>query len=472
MNFVRPEVLDFVPPNVTDSDAPVVSVPTATSAVDVDMDEEKEWDDEEEERSRGQDAKLAFTHPNASLHAYAESLLRLLNKLDAVESGGDRKVRERRREVVRRIESEAEGVERWWRGVWRAYVGKRRREEGTKEGEGEAKEVEMNDEENLMEQKKDVEMKDAATAEAEMKEVKATVPASDEGFAEGQESDEGFTEGEMDTVMPSEEATAGVEASGSPEEQRSTNVDESAPSPIEVDGPSTTASASDTASSKPLDSAVKSELAPIDVNAPPASANDTITSSAGDDSAPIDVDPETPAAAPTNDTTSDAASIDVDGPDSTPAIDTDSAATPIDTESNPDIDISVAATIDSSSTIDPADVDFEVDGDGDGSVTPVDATTDDEEYEWIDDASSTHGGDDGDNSLSYANVKKMNASDPSSARKVQCRGMVKKEKVRGRRAGSRVRMRDPELVNLKSPRVRSGSRSVKSRSKSKERGRK
>ncbi|KAF8889056.1 hypothetical protein BD779DRAFT_1521733 [Infundibulicybe gibba] len=62
--------------------------------------------------------KLAYTHRNAPLLAYAEELSRLLVKLDAVESWGVKAVRERRRQVVRAVEAEAEALERLWKGVW------------------------------------------------------------------------------------------------------------------------------------------------------------------------------------------------------------------------------------------------------------------------------------------------------------------------------------------------------------------
>ncbi|KAJ6630114.1 hypothetical protein B0H10DRAFT_1985046, partial [Mycena sp. CBHHK59/15] len=70
----------------------------------------------------GQNAKLAFTPTNVPLHTHMEMLSRLLVSLDSVESWGDRKVRERRRDVVRMVEGEAGRLEEFWRGVWAAHT--------------------------------------------------------------------------------------------------------------------------------------------------------------------------------------------------------------------------------------------------------------------------------------------------------------------------------------------------------------
>ena len=63
---------------------------------------------------------LAYTPTNAPLHQYYEELNRLLTKLDEVESFGDRSVRDRRRELARLVEREAERVDQWKVAVWRA----------------------------------------------------------------------------------------------------------------------------------------------------------------------------------------------------------------------------------------------------------------------------------------------------------------------------------------------------------------
>jgi hypothetical protein len=67
-------------------------------------------------------ARLAFTHTNVPIRAYDENLNRILGKLDAVESWGERKVRERRRDVVRKVELEAARVESIWVEIWKKFV--------------------------------------------------------------------------------------------------------------------------------------------------------------------------------------------------------------------------------------------------------------------------------------------------------------------------------------------------------------
>ena len=62
--------------------------------------------------------KLSYTSSNYALHAYVESLNRLLMKLDSVESWGETKVRKNRKRVIGRIEDEASGVEAFWKRAW------------------------------------------------------------------------------------------------------------------------------------------------------------------------------------------------------------------------------------------------------------------------------------------------------------------------------------------------------------------
>ena len=66
-------------------------------------------------------AKLAFTPTNSPIRAYDEELNKILVKLDAVESCGVERVRERRKAVVRAIEQEAGRVEEVWKNVWEKY---------------------------------------------------------------------------------------------------------------------------------------------------------------------------------------------------------------------------------------------------------------------------------------------------------------------------------------------------------------
>uniref|UniRef100_A0A0W0FLU5 Uncharacterized protein n=1 Tax=Moniliophthora roreri TaxID=221103 RepID=A0A0W0FLU5_MONRR len=60
--------------------------------------------------------KLAYTHRNAPLHGYVESLNRLLTSLDGVESFSKREDREQRK-------VEAAGVENMWKQVWDQLIG-------------------------------------------------------------------------------------------------------------------------------------------------------------------------------------------------------------------------------------------------------------------------------------------------------------------------------------------------------------
>ncbi|KAJ7456900.1 hypothetical protein FB451DRAFT_1564320 [Mycena latifolia] len=98
----------FVPPTTIDfqgGEGSIVSVPVPSTST----------------HPPAENAKLAFTSTNVPLHTYAEHLSRLLVALDAVESRGDRGVREQRRGLARAIEGEAERFEAFWRGVWAAY---------------------------------------------------------------------------------------------------------------------------------------------------------------------------------------------------------------------------------------------------------------------------------------------------------------------------------------------------------------
>ena len=70
------------------------------------------------------EGKLAFTVTNIPILAYDEGLNKILAKLDAVESWGIGRIRERRKAVVRAIEEEAAMVEAAWTNVWKEYVGR------------------------------------------------------------------------------------------------------------------------------------------------------------------------------------------------------------------------------------------------------------------------------------------------------------------------------------------------------------
>jgi len=66
--------------------------------------------------------KLAYTSTNTPIHAYTESLNRLLSTLDGIESGGDRVVREKRKQMVLAVEREAQRMERWILAVWESAL--------------------------------------------------------------------------------------------------------------------------------------------------------------------------------------------------------------------------------------------------------------------------------------------------------------------------------------------------------------
>ena len=109
--FTMPETVDYL-----SADGEVVSlevVPTAPLPVP----------SETQSKSTSLAARLAFTPANVPIRVYDEHLNRILTKLDAVESWGERKVRERRRDVVRNVELEAARIESLWVDMWRRYVG-------------------------------------------------------------------------------------------------------------------------------------------------------------------------------------------------------------------------------------------------------------------------------------------------------------------------------------------------------------
>jgi hypothetical protein len=74
-------------------------------------------------------ARLAFTPTNVHIRAYDGNLNRILTTLDAVESWGEKKVRDRRRDVVRNVEQEAARIESLWVDVWKRSVGAEKHDE-------------------------------------------------------------------------------------------------------------------------------------------------------------------------------------------------------------------------------------------------------------------------------------------------------------------------------------------------------
>ncbi|KZS89358.1 hypothetical protein SISNIDRAFT_489319 [Sistotremastrum niveocremeum HHB9708] len=63
--------------------------------------------------------KLAFNSINAALHSYEESLMKLLSKLDAVESDGDENIRTTRKEIARLVEAALQGLDAEKEEMWK-----------------------------------------------------------------------------------------------------------------------------------------------------------------------------------------------------------------------------------------------------------------------------------------------------------------------------------------------------------------
>ena len=66
---------------------------------------------------------FAYTANNRPIFAFEDSATRLLTRLDAVDSGGDGKVRVARKEIVNSIESALKALENRKLDVWKAYRG-------------------------------------------------------------------------------------------------------------------------------------------------------------------------------------------------------------------------------------------------------------------------------------------------------------------------------------------------------------
>ncbi|KZS89348.1 hypothetical protein SISNIDRAFT_527172 [Sistotremastrum niveocremeum HHB9708] len=67
--------------------------------------------------------KLAFNTINAALHSYEESLMKLLSKLDAVESDGDENIRTTRKEIARLVEAALQGLDAEKEEMWKKQRG-------------------------------------------------------------------------------------------------------------------------------------------------------------------------------------------------------------------------------------------------------------------------------------------------------------------------------------------------------------
>jgi len=107
-SFVFPRTLDFQDPGFDG----IVTVPSCPLD-ELDL-ERMDIDDSE--------GKLAYNSANHAFHAQVDALDKLLVKLDGVESWGKKVVRERRREVVKRIEEEARKMDVFCKETWRRHV--------------------------------------------------------------------------------------------------------------------------------------------------------------------------------------------------------------------------------------------------------------------------------------------------------------------------------------------------------------
>lgn len=57
--------------------------------------------------------KLAFNSTNAPVHAYEDALMKLIIKLDGIESDGDSSIRDQRKRLVKRVEGELARLDEW-----------------------------------------------------------------------------------------------------------------------------------------------------------------------------------------------------------------------------------------------------------------------------------------------------------------------------------------------------------------------
>ncbi|KAH6904486.1 hypothetical protein BKA70DRAFT_1296927 [Coprinopsis sp. MPI-PUGE-AT-0042] len=117
--FTFPLTIDFQQPGSGNDAQDHIPVP-------VSREPDASTDDESMDLDGQVDGKLAYTSNNFSLNAYLDGMLKLLTKLDGVESWGEKAVRERRRSVVKEIEKEMSRVDRFWKGVWRDHLAAQR----------------------------------------------------------------------------------------------------------------------------------------------------------------------------------------------------------------------------------------------------------------------------------------------------------------------------------------------------------
>jgi len=124
--IIVPEQLETPPNSVIDSQREMADDNELLGAVpETQTPQEDQTEVSADDHSHSVDgshtARLAYTKHNYPLHAYMEKLNVFLMKLDVVESYGSQHVRERRKEVARSIEKEAERIEALVRDIWRRH---------------------------------------------------------------------------------------------------------------------------------------------------------------------------------------------------------------------------------------------------------------------------------------------------------------------------------------------------------------
>jgi len=89
------------------------------------------------------DKKLLYVPVNAPIHAYEDSLMNLLSKLDAVESGGDKLVRKARKELALAIETALSELDKQKELAWISQQDEEMREEEQVENAIQPEDVEL-----------------------------------------------------------------------------------------------------------------------------------------------------------------------------------------------------------------------------------------------------------------------------------------------------------------------------------------
>lgn len=117
-NFTFPADLDFE----EDPASYLASYPLGCEPAKPLSQTEEDAMDVEDDSTEPPRPKLAYTARNAPVHGHEDALLKLLQALDTIESGGDHSVRENRRAVVREVEDELRKVDENVRLRWKAVL--------------------------------------------------------------------------------------------------------------------------------------------------------------------------------------------------------------------------------------------------------------------------------------------------------------------------------------------------------------